>query len=70
MPVRTTQSLGVMPLVVYPSNLFSFLEKFIYFGLFGAAHCFWALPFKIHLSTIPSSKFMDKQQIQLPSGFE
>ena len=29
--------LGVMPLVVYPSNLFSFLEKFIYFSLFGSA---------------------------------
>ena len=27
MPARTIQSPGVMPLVVYSSNLFSFLEK-------------------------------------------
>ena len=37
---RTIQSIGVTPPVVYPSNLFSFLEKFIYFSLFESAHCF------------------------------
>ena len=62
MQARTTQSLGAMPPVVYPSEFIFPLQKFNYFSLLEVFVVLGFI-FKTYSSTIPSSKLMDKQQI-------
>ena len=64
-----TQSLRVMPPVVYPGKFIFPLEKFNYFSLLEVPIVLGFLfkKKKIYTSKIYSSKFMDVQQIQWPS---
>ena len=60
LPERMTQSLGVMPPVVYPNKFISFLEKFTYCSLLEMPIILGFI-FKTYSSTIFPSKFVDVQ---------
>ena len=55
---------GGLPPVVYLSEFTLFLEKFYYFSLLEIPVVLGFALFRIHSSTILSSKFMDKLYIQ------
>ena len=65
---RTTQSLGVVPPVVYLNKFIFLLEKFYHFSLLevlvvlGFTFFFLFSFFLIHSSTILLSKFMDAKK--------